>query len=244
MNYKVTPNRDDNINELFKAEVDKFIHNLYNTQESFFTSFLENIDKSIETTKNRDTNCNPIYLNSSTIYKVILSVYQFLNSNNIFIANYYEGYADDTVIIGRTTQPKNGIYIYHVASIQKDSNILEVGFNFSGNMFSNQYVLITDDYLYDLYCNTLKRIKSNRPKYQNLKIEGHNNTWYAFSEKEILGKTYLLLENEEHGDETYHIIYNYTDNKVITTGQGISWLDLQDKLIDEVTNEIINKINK
>ena len=244
MDYKIIPNRNGDINKLLKTEVNKFIHSLYNTQESSLISFLENIDKSIEITKSKDMHCNPVYLNSSTIYKIITSVYHFLNSNDIFITNCYEGYKDNTVIISKTTQSKNGIYIFHVASIQEDSDILEVGFNFNGSMFDNQYVLITDKYLYDLYCNTLKRIKLNCPKYQNLKIEGHSNTWYAFSEKEILGKTYLFLENEEHGDETYHIIYNYTDNKVITTGQGISWLDLQDRLIDEVTYEIINKIRE
>ena len=187
-------------------------------------------------------NCNSIYLNSSIIYKVITSVYHFLNSNDIFITNCYEGYKDNTVITSKTTQSKNGIYIFHVASIQEDSDILEVGFNFNGSMFDNQYVLITDNYLYDLYCNTLKRIRLNYSKYNNLKIEGHDNTWYAFSEKEILGKIYLLLENEEHGDETYHIIYNYTNNKVVTTGYGISWLDLKDILIEEIITEIIEKI--
>lgn len=79
-------------------------------------------------------------------------------------------------------------------------------------------------------------------KYSNLKIKGYPHTWYAFDKRTILGKLYLLLENEEYGDEIYHMIYNYTDKKVMTIGIGIDWLDLKDILIDELENELNNKL--
>lgn len=74
-----------------------------------------------------------------------------------------------------------------------------------------------------------------------IEINGQKGKWYTFDEKTIFGKLYLFLESVEFGDEMPHIIYNYTDKKVMTSGIGISWLDLKDCLLEELEKEI-NKL--
>ena len=235
MSYKVVPNRYNNIKELFNMEINQFINNLFTKQEQFLRTLIYDIDNNIELTKsNNNIKCKSNYLTNIFMIEIIIATYRFLNSKNITVIKQCDGYCENAIL--RNTKPEysGNISINYINKY--DNNALEVSFYY---VTTEQCVLITNKFIIELYRNILEQlVKHPKYKYNNLKIEGHDNTWYAFSEKEIFGKTYLLLENEEYGDETYHIIYNYTDNKVVTTGQGISWLDLQDKLIDEIINKI------
>lgn len=55
----------------------------------------------------------------------------------------------------------------------------------------------------------------NIEEFQEKKIEGYQNTWSAFAEKEYKGKMYFLLENDEYGDEAAYLFYDVAENTVI-----------------------------
>ena len=41
---------------------------------------------------------------------------------------------------------------------------------------------------------------------EDIKIEGYYDLWYEIDRKTVKGKTYILFENQEYGDETSHVV--------------------------------------
>lgn len=50
-------------------------------------------------------------------------------------------------------------------------------------------------------------------KLENIKIEGRIGTWYEIDHLNHSGKTYVLFESEQYGDEASAIVIDYTDER-------------------------------
>lgn len=50
-------------------------------------------------------------------------------------------------------------------------------------------------------------------KLEHTKVEGYYDTWYQIDNLAHAGKTYLLLENEEWGDETNALVVIATEER-------------------------------
>ena len=48
---------------------------------------------------------------------------------------------------------------------------------------------------------------------ENVKLEDYEGTWYEIDRKDVLNLTYILFESEDFGDETGHLVIEYTDER-------------------------------
>ena len=88
------------------------------------------------------------------------------------------------------------------------------------------------------YTYTASKLKDNNIKdygLENIKIPGYRGTWYEIDKEVVKGKTYMLLEHEEYGDEAAHLF-------VEKVGSSFKVLDDEsyDMSIDQLIRECVH----
>jgi len=51
-------------------------------------------------------------------------------------------------------------------------------------------------------------IKNENGNIENIKVEGRTGTWYAIDKEVLKGRTFYIMESEQHGDEAEWIVVN------------------------------------